>query len=156
MNSNSPSNNTFKTIQIIYTALIFGVLLFTILGYTLSGNPTFSLEADITFMVAIPIVAMTAYVLGNLVYNSLLNKTVVNSTLNSKLTRYQSAILIRVACLEAPAFLAIVATFMTNNASFLLISLLMVVLMYVQFPSKEKFKTAFTLDMKEKSELDKL
>jgi len=156
MDSASPSKNTFKTIKIIYTALIFGVLLFTILGYTLSDNPSFNLDMDITFMVAIPLVALAAYVLGNLLYNSLLNKTVTNSTLTSKLTRYQSAILIRVACLEAPAFLAIAVTFMSNNVSFLLISLLMVVLMYVQFPSKEKFKKEFTLDMKEKSELDKL
>jgi len=94
--------------------------------------------------------------LGNLIFNSLVGKAVTNSNLASKLTRYQSAILVRVACLEAPAFLAIAATFMTNNASFLLISLLMLVLMYLQFPSKEKFKTAFTLNMEEKSALDKL
>ncbi len=153
---NTPSKNTFKTIQIIYMALLSGVLIFTILGYTLLGNPTFSLDADITFLVAIPVVALAGYMLGNLVFSSLVNKTVTNSTLTSKLTRYQSAILVRVACLEAPAFLAIAATFITNNAVFLLISLLMLVLMYMQFPSKEKFKNAFTLDMQEKSALDKL
>ena len=156
MDNNSPSKSTFKTIQIIYTALIFGVLLFTVLGYLLAQKPTFSLDMDTIFMVAIPVVAMAAYVLGNMLYTLLLRKTVLTSTLNSKLVKYQTAVLVRVACIEAPAFLAIAATFMTNNAIFLLISLLMIVLMYVQFPSKEKFKTAFTLDMKEKSELDKL
>ncbi len=153
---NIPSKNIFKTIQIIYTALLFGVLLFTILGYTLSGNPTFNLDSDITFMIAIPVVAVAAYMLGNLVFSSLVNKTHRNSTLATKLTRYQSAILVRVACLEAPAFIAIAATFITNNATFLLISVIMLVLMYLQFPSKEKFKAAFDLGMKEKSELDKL
>jgi len=156
MNSSSPSKNTFKTIQIIYTALIFGVLLFTVLGYTLSDKPTFSLDIDTVFLVAIPVIAMAAYVLGNMLYASLVRKTVLNSTLDSKLVKCQTAVLVRVACIELPAFLAIAATFMTNNIMFLLISLLMLVLMYIQFPSKEKFKSAFTLDMKEKSELDKL
>ncbi len=153
---NSSSKNIFKTIKIIYTALLFGVFTFTVLGYTLSGNPTFGIEGDSTFLIAIPVVALAGYMLGNLVFNSLVRKSTENSTLTSKLTRYQSAILVRIACLEAPAFLAIVATFITSNAAFLLVSLLMLVLMYLQFPSKEKFKNAFTLTMKEKSELDKL
>jgi len=58
---NAPSKNAFKTIQIIYTALLLGVVMFTVLGYTLLGNPTFSLDADMTFLIAIPIVADLSY-----------------------------------------------------------------------------------------------
>ena len=52
--------------------------------------------------------------------------------------------------------LAIVATFLSENLSFLGITALLVLLMYLKFPTKDKFVNEVTLSMKEKSEFNRL
>ena len=108
------------------------------------------------FVVVIPVIAIAGYFLSNLLYKLLLNKVTQSDDLSKKLSRYLTANLVKAVCLEAPAFISIAVTFITGNVVFLFIALLMALVMYFKFPSKEKFKVELTLNTKEKSELDRL
>ena len=146
----------FQTVQIIYGALILGVLVFTIIAFFLIANHTINIDVTNIFTILVPIAAILGVYLSYFIYNSILSKADTNVSLLSKLAKYQSALIIKAACLEGPAFLAIVAAFNSENVSYLLISMLMLLIMFMHFPTKEKFKSELKLNMKEKSDLDKL
>ena len=156
MDNNTQQHGIFKTIQIIYGALIAGIAVFTIVVFTMVENPNYTLDLEDIFTIVVPIAAIGGVFLSNFLYQSFINKISPSDSLSSKLTQYQTATLVKGACLEGPALLAVVATYITNNITFLLISLLLIVIMYLKFPKKEKFKEEVKLTFEEKSELDRL
>ncbi|MDY7393637.1 hypothetical protein UMM65_00135 [Aureibaculum sp. 2210JD6-5] len=156
MDNNTQQNSVFKTIQLIYGALIAGIAVFTIVVFTLVENMTYSLDVNDIFTIVVPITAVGGVLLSNFLYKSFINKISSNDSLSLKLAQYQTATLIKGACLEGSALLAVVATFLTNNITFLLVSLLLIVIMYLKFPKKEKFKEEVKLTFEEKSEFDRL
>ncbi len=154
MDNGTQQNSVFKTIQIIYGAFVLGIILFSIFTY-FSINPTFSIYTNDIFMVVVPVTALGGIVLSKFLYSSLINKISSNDDLSSKLAQYQSATLIKGACLEGPALLSIMATFITENSLFLLLALMLVGVMYLKFPKKEKFKEEIVLSFEEKTEFDR-
>ncbi|MET2985228.1 hypothetical protein [Aureibaculum conchae] len=156
MDNNTNQQGIFKTIQIIYGALILGITVFTIVVFVMVENPNYALNFEDIFTIIVPIAAVGGVFLSNFLYQSFTNKISPNDSLNSKLTQYQTATLAKGACLEGPALLAVVATYLTNNITFLLIAMLLIVVMYLKFPKKEKFKEEVKLTFEEKSELDRL
>ena len=156
MEQSSSTKTSFKTIQIIYTALMLGIFTFAVAVYAFAENHAFATDTSDVFIIILPVIAIGGIHLSNVLYNKLLNKNKSNDTLSSKLAQYQTAIIVKAACLEGPAFLAIAIAYVTSNMIFLAIALLLVLVMYMTFPTKEKFKNAFKLSLEEKSEFDKL
>lgn len=79
-----------------------------------------------------------------------------DDTLQTKLSKYQTTSIIGGALLEGPAFIGVVATFISGNYFFLLFSVILVIVMYFYFPSKQKFAQIAQLSFEEKSKLDTL
>lgn len=156
MDNTTDQKGIFKTIQIIYGALIGGIAVFTIVVFTLIDNPTYEIDSNDIFTIVVPLFAIGGVFLSNFLYQSFINKIPRTASLNSKLVQYQTATLIKGACLEAPALLAVVATFLSGNIIFLGIALLLVVFMYLKFPKREKFKEEVKLSFEEKSEFDRM
>ncbi|RPD98662.1 hypothetical protein EGM88_05590 [Aureibaculum marinum] len=156
MNNNIQQNNIFKTLQIIYGAFVLGVVIVTIVSFLLIENPSYEIELSNVFTIVVVVVTFGGLFLSDFLYKSLLSKIVSNQSLNSKLAQYQTATLVKGACLEAPAMLAIAVAFTSNNVTFLLISLFIAVIMYLKFPKKEKFKEEVTLNFEDKTKFDRL
>lgn len=156
MDNNTQQNASFKTIQIIYGALIFGIVVFTIVVFTMVEIPNYIIDLKDIYTIVVPITAVGGVFLSNFLYQNFINKISASDLLSSKLAQYQTATLIKGACLEAPALLAVVATFLSNNIVFLFIAMLLVAVMYLKFPKKEKFAAEVKLSFEEKSEFDKL
>lgn len=156
MNNSTQQNTNFKAIQIIYGALMVGIMVFTIVVFTLVDNPSYTINVRDIFTVVVPIAAVCGVFLSNYLYQSAINKISSKDALSSKLNQYQTATIIKGACLEAPALLAVVSTFLSGNITFLFIAMLLVILMYIKFPKKENFKEEVKLSFEEKSEFDRL
>tara|TARA_R110002073_G_scaffold72537_1_gene177118 strand:+ start:80893 stop:81366 length:474 start_codon:yes stop_codon:yes gene_type:complete len=147
---------TFKVTQTIYGAFIFGIIAFSVVVFGILKSTTFAIDVNDLFTMVVPIVALGGILLSDFLFKNQINKITTSDSLQSKLAKYQSATILKGACLEGPALLAIVATFLSENLSFLGITALLVLLMYLKFPTKDKFVNEVTLSMKEKSEFNRL
>ena len=156
MNNSGNTKSTFKTIQIIYSALILGILAMSVFIYTTLEDPIFMVDMNDKFFVIVPILTIIGIFLSSYLYRMNIDKIESSDSLPSKLAKYQSANLIKGAVLEAPALFASIASLLTNNLLYLLFTLVLLVIMYFKFPTILKFENEVVLDMKEKSELNKL
>lgn len=147
---------TFKTIQIIYGVFILAVIVFSGVVFYGIEPQTFNLNTNDPFTIVVPVVAISSIFLSNILYQKMLEKIPTTSGLQSKLAHYQTSTIVKGAVLESSALLATVAAFVTNTISFLLITVIIVIVMYLKFPKKEKFNEEVKLTFEEKSELDRL
>ena len=74
--------------------------------------------------------------------------------LNKKLTGYQSALIVKLALIEGPAFFTVVAYLLTTNVLFPVIAVFLEVVMVLSAPRKDKLITDLNLSMKETSILE--
>lgn len=147
---------SFKTIQIINGALIFGVLIFLMITFFLTKDPSFIYNDDSVFAILVPISLMLGAFLSSLLFKKQLQTIKKEENLQYKLGKYQSATIVRSALLEAPALLGIVATFITFNLYYLIFAGIALLLMVYNFPSKDKFTQDINLSFEEKTELNNL
>ena len=156
MNNSGNIKSSFKTIQIIYGALIFGVLAMSVLIYSMLEDPIYKVDMSDKFFIIVPILTVIGIFLSSYLYRLNIDKIESRDSLPSKLTKYQSANIIKGAVLEASALFASVASLLTNNLLYLVFTLVLLVVMYLKLPTLLKFENEVVLDMKEKSELKML
>ncbi|WP_117883281.1 hypothetical protein [Aureibaculum luteum] len=155
MDNSAQQNGIFKTLQIIYGALIAGIVVFSVVAFILIDTPVYDIDITNIFTIVVPIMAVGSIFFSDSVYQSMVKRISPNNTLNSKLAQYQIATIVKGAWLEAPALIAIVAAFQSNNIIFLFVSILMAVIMYLKFPKKEIFKQEVKLSFEEKTKFDR-
>ena len=156
MNNLAITKSSFKTIQIIYGALIFGVLAMSVLIYSMLEDPIYKVDMSDKFFIIVPILTVIGIFLSSYLYRLNIDKIESRDSLPSKLAKYQSANIIKGAVLEASALFASVASLLTNNLLYLVFTLVLLVVMYLKLPTLLKFENEVVLDMKEKSELKML
>ena len=148
------TNNYFKTIQVVYTALIIGILVLSAVLYYISNNLRYELELSNPFALVVVIVAASGIFLSPILYRSILNGIQSSANLKSKLNKYMTATIVKGALLEGPALLASIVAYITQNGLFFIVTALMLLVMYLKFPSKVKFLSEVQLSMDEKSQLN--
>ena len=156
MNESNNPTNPFKIVQIIYGSFMFGVLAFLLFTYFSIDNPVYLLDMDDIFTFIVPLLALSGVFISPILFASMIRKIEPADILQTKIAKYQSATIVKGAMLEAPALLAVVATFLSNNITFLLIAALLLIIMYLRFPSPKKFESEVVLSMEEKSKINKL
>jgi len=154
--STNPPANHFRTMQIIYGSFMLGILAFSLFAYFSMDNLVYEIDMDDVFTFIVPFLALSGVFISPILYKSTIRKIQSTDTLQTKIATYQSATIIKGAMLEAPALLAVVAAFLANNGVFLIIVALLLIIMYLRFPSQEKFENEVDLSMEEKSKIDKL
>lgn len=108
-------------LNLVYSAQVMTILIvgsfayFQSLGKEQSGNDSFS--EIMTFIVPAALVA--GLFTGYFVFKIMLKKISLNAAFRKKLHIYQIAVIVRSACMEAPALLGCVATFVTGATVFL-------------------------------------
>jgi hypothetical protein len=146
----------FKTFRFISLAIAGGLFTFSAIVFFLlskqiiTPGQTGSMEIFKTMVpVAIVLGIGASYMIGN----KLLLKAQQQKGFGLKMAKYQSLLIIKLALLEAPGLLAVIAALLTGEIQFLFIALALVIVMIIGIPSREKL--AFQLKMTP-SETDKL
>ncbi len=132
------SDEYFKKLSILYFALLGGQLLFAgVVYFLLSPAPT-TFDDGGTFLYIVPAVAVSCVIMSNFLFKNLLNSAKNKSDLSDKFMSYQTAVLVRLALLEAPVLLAIVAYLLTGRLGLLGVGALVILFYLTVRPSKAK------------------
>jgi hypothetical protein len=140
----------FKSIRIIFFALLAAQLTFALVAFYLSLESG-SAKANANslrsiFLVIALVLALNGLVAGNMVYRSRLRKIIQNRNLSTKLNEYRSTFLIRLAMLEASTLFSLVAYLVTGDLIF--IGFAGMTLAYFVFLNPTKAGIAFDLELK--------
>ncbi|MEM7483707.1 MAG: hypothetical protein AAF348_00720 [Bacteroidota bacterium] len=146
-----------KTLTILHLALIVGPVVFAVFAYFQIQNTTIDFtDTDNSFFLIIPIFAIGAIFMGNLVYKKLTAEISKISGLKQKLMRLQTASLIKFASVEAPALFSVVVFYITENMAFLLIAVVLIFYFFTLRPTKVKIENLLALRGEEKSQFNKM
>ena len=145
-----------KTLSIIHAAMTFGLFAIGFLYYT-SRDEWISDFSDVGYLFpyGVPAVMSIGIIVGRMVFNHHLKSTKVMDGLGSKLGSYMTASLVKYAFLEGPGILAFIAAEATGNMAYLIFGGLMVLMMILERPYRQKVEVDLDLNRELKMEFDK-
>ncbi len=132
-------NNQIRILRIIWLALLLGPLLFlaVIWGKTQPSTTNPEQNNDI-FILIVPILGAVSVLTGYLLFKKQMKTIVQMQTPESKMLAFQSALIMRIATIEAPALFSVI-TFMLSSEKIFTEYLLVFLLFYIPvFPIKER------------------
>lgn len=141
-----------KTTAIIHMALATGQILFAAVTFIIPQKLADNKGNDVLLLI-VPIVAVSSFIIGHLLFKKLLSNIKTESPLKAKLLSYQSATLVRLALLEAPSLFAIVSFMLTGKMVYMGIAALIVLYFIYLRPGKQKIEDDLNLDYDEKTQL---
>jgi len=146
-----------KLIQIIHIVLILGILLFvTYAAINTKAHLFFSYEEDRLYLLMAIIIAFAGNLSSKFLFLKLIKQIPADASLFQKATKYTVAHIFRIALLEFPALMCIILVLISNNGFYFIIVGLLVGMILVIFPTKNKFENELPLTHQEKSMLEKL
>lgn len=128
-----------RVASLIYFIILSGLLLLTLFSYYMGNKPIvgFSSDGDIWIYI-VPLSAMNGYFGGNLIVARRLSNIAKESSLGQKLYTYMGAGIIRLALLEAAAFIGIFAYWKNNKIFYLIIVASLILYLFKLRPTKER------------------
>jgi hypothetical protein len=110
-----------RTLTIIYSSIVMVTLIFSAISYFMVSNQMTSPDASLRdlFVILVPTLLVAGLFAGYFIYKTMLGSVPATAALREKLTRYQTALLVRSACLEIPALFSGVATIVSGELMFL-------------------------------------
>lgn len=145
------TNSFFSRLQVIFLALLVTQIALLVIAHM--GKVTLSPDLDSVFIYTVPVIAISALVISQLISAKLrevkLNTKDTQKKLPQKLNHYITISLVRWTPIEGANILALVAFMMTHNATYLYISASLFVLFIYTYPSKTKCIQELQLDEKE-------
>lgn len=157
MSHSKQPNDFIKSLQIIHAALLFGVIVFAAyVAFTLKNNLFFSYEEDKAFLFLAIIIAFIGNLSSKFLYAKLIKQIPLKMEFTQKVVKYSTAHIFRIAMLEFPAFMCVIFTLYSNNTFYFILVGILVLMMFVLFPTKGSFEKDIPLTIKEKSMLQKL
>ncbi|WP_133671065.1 hypothetical protein [Maribacter caenipelagi] len=117
--------------------LLAGLSIFTIWVIFQINTFNTSSNGESIFLYAVPVFAMLGYFGSQWVFKKMTSKIQLNIRLEEKLKKYQSALHLKYALIEIPAFIGLFAYYNTGNALPLVISICLLAYLAVQRPNKE-------------------
>ncbi len=135
------SREYFRSLQMVYIALIAGQVFFGVVSFYLNqfadfGAPGKELRDIFIYIVPLFIIGGTAASL--LVFKNRLKVSAGKTSLNEKMTDYRAALIVRYALLEGPSFLALVVYLLTGDLLFLGMAGLIVLFFLTIMPTINK------------------
>ena len=143
---NFTSTSFMKNLNLIYIIILVGMMLFgsVILFTTDSWESTMPNSED-GFLIIVPLLTFIGVVLGRVIYKRKLDGLANKESLRSKLTGYQTALIIKFVLVEVPFTIGIVAALMTGNIFYLMISGTLVMYFITLKPTRSKVKKDLNL-----------
>jgi hypothetical protein len=147
------SKSYFATLNIIYFAILAVMVGFSVVALVAGIEPQDpSLEE--TFKIAVPGAVVIFFAASYFVYNAQLQQIRKMDSLKSKLSRYQAAVLIRAAPIEAAGLFGAVATLLTGEIYFLGAPALSAIVFVLQRPTPYSVVEELALTHEEKSKVE--
>jgi len=150
--------NQLKAANILFNALLVGVVLFLALAIALikfKGKISqFSDSFDVTFLMAAFILALICLISALSGYRKRLSS--INNSVtdfDQRFNNYRTAMIFYMALCEAPALFAIIALMITGNYCFVLIAMAMLVAMIFKQPTKKRVIEELQLGSGDQQEL---
>ncbi|MDO6473181.1 hypothetical protein [Maribacter sp. 1_MG-2023] len=145
--------NFIKSLSIMHLFLLIGLSIFTI--WVIFQINTFNTDSNAgsVFLYAVPLFAMLGYFGSQWVFKKMTSKIQLKTRLEDKLKKYQSALHIKYALIEMPAFIGLFAYYNTGNALPLVISICLLAYLAVQRPNKDHIIKNVPLTGEEQSQI---
>lgn len=145
----------FKSLNIIHLALVVGcTLFFIIVNFVLRDHfnvPTF--EAGDVFTIPAIILILLAVFGSPFVFMRAISTVAEDASLDEKMTRYRTASIIKWALIEGPCLFLIVCTLLSPSLFYIGASFILIFLLIMNRPSKEKMSMIMRLNQDEQAEL---
>ncbi len=134
--------------------MLAGPLAFAIFAYLKKHSFNAVMDVHSIFTYVVPIIAAFGYFMGIFLFQRQIRSIKKENSLQSKLSAYQTALLIKYALLEGPVFLALVAYWLSGNALHLVIAISLLLYLYAQRPTKDQLFKALPLNLEERKSFD--
>jgi hypothetical protein len=146
-----------KALKVIHIGLTAGVAIFLIIAVVLQlpGFEPKLKELEVIFIGITTVVVISGIFAGNMIFRKRLEQLIELKNLDEKLTGYQSALIVKLALIEGPAFFTVVAYLLTANILFPAIAVLLVFVMVLSAPRKDKLISDLNLSLTESNVLNK-
>ena len=143
-----------RVLSLIHISLFSGLLLFAIFAYFQNGSFTAAMNQEDIFVYIVPVVAAVGYFASQHLLRKLLSGIKKEEQLQSKLGKYQTALLVQYAVIEGPAFLALFAYYGTGNALHLVIAISLLAFLFTKKPTVAKLIKDVPLTLEEHRQFD--
>lgn len=130
-----------KTLQIIHIAFCIAVFNFALIAFFLVKDSVYlnlKLEQPTPLFPQFPIIAVLAVFTASFLFKKQLSSLTDAPSLDEKITKFQTAFLIRSAILEGAALMNTVAFLMTSNSAFLLATAIPFLFLLISRPTKQQ------------------
>ncbi len=146
-----------KSLQIIHTILLVGVLGFSAyVALTVKEQLFFSYQEGKAFLYLAIIIAFLGNLSSKFLYAKLIKQISAKLDFAQKAVKYSTAHIFRIAMLEFPALMCAIFVLYSNNSFYFILVGILAFMMLALFPTKTKFESDIPLSTKEKSMLEKL
>ncbi len=135
------SRNYFKSLKIVYYVSIIELLLFLAIAVLLSfiaPHHTENIRLIKISSFVIPTIVVLGFLCSKTLFKRKLEKLKYENDLKLKMEGYRSALIIKYLSLKVPAFIAILASILTGEMIFLTLSVLLILMLFIEKPSPIK------------------
>jgi hypothetical protein len=145
------SASYFRMLMILFGAMLMSqvgmavVFVYLTISQEIAEDP--ALMHVLVYVV--PVLACSMIGLSFVLFSKMVNAASEKSALSDKLRGFQTAMIIRMALLEAPAILAAVSIFLTGSIYFLVVNAVSVLMFALMIPRKEKAIASLRLSASE-------
>jgi DMSO reductase anchor subunit len=143
-----------KTLNLIHTILLIGMLLFAGVVYFLDSENNSASEEGSQFLYLVPLMAIVAFFLSQFLFKKIKDQITKSAVLLAKITNLQTAYIVRFALIEAPVLFALIAFMLSGNIIHLLIAGLLIVYFFSLKPTSDKITTELNLTPEEEQVFD--
>tara|TARA_R110001583_G_scaffold9203_6_gene43694 strand:- start:39024 stop:39482 length:459 start_codon:yes stop_codon:yes gene_type:complete len=143
--------NFIKSLKIMHLFLVAGLSIFTIWVIFQINSFNTSTNGESIYLYLVPVFALLGYFGSQMVFKKMISRIDSKNRLEDKLKKYQSALHLKYALIEIPAFLGLFVYFNSGNALPLIITICLLAYLFVQKPNKESIVKSLPLTIEEKS-----
>ncbi|WP_339725911.1 hypothetical protein [Maribacter stanieri] len=145
--------NFIKSLSIMHLFLLGGLIIFTVWVILQINTFNTSTNGQGPFLYAVPVFAMLGYFGSQWIFKKMTSKIKMDIKFEEKLKKYQSALHLKYALIEMPAFIGLFAYYNTGNALPLVISICLLAYLAVQRPNKDNIINSVPLTPDEKKQI---
>ncbi|NUQ23195.1 MAG: hypothetical protein HUU34_04530 [Saprospiraceae bacterium] len=152
-----PSNGFSGYVQqltILHASLVMGVALMGVVMYFVAGPATDeNTSGSSLFNWLAPSVAIGGLLASSIMFRMQVQNAQAKGSLTDKLAGYRAASITRYAVIEGPAILCFVAYFLEGQMHYLYLGGLLLIVLFLYRPSKDRIINDLALNAKEQAEL---
>lgn len=107
------------------------------------------------FLTIVPVVALSSIFLSDFLFKKMAKSFPESDTLRDKLTKFQTASIIKYGILEGAALFSVVIFANTQNLIYLIIGVFLIFYLFLLKPTKQKIESVLNLTGEEKAKFDR-